>query len=378
MSRRGGTLNVHVMSCRLVPNLSLGALRRKDTSTTPIRRHVTLRDVAQAAGVSIGTASKALNERGQLRQETRRRVLAAAEQLGFHSNDLVHSLLRGRTYTVGLLTTDLYGRFSIPLLTGIEDALSAARLSVFLCTSRDDPRRERLNIQSLLAKQVDGVIIAGRRIDVRQPVDFGAARVPHLYAFTHVADPHALSVVPDDAHGGRLAVEHLLESGRRRLAHITGPTSFEAARLRAEAMQAVLTEHGLELPPYRLLHGSWDEDWGRVAVTTLLDRDPDIDGVFCGNDLIARGAADALRERGALVPDDVALVGFDDWEIIAAKTRPPLTTVDMNLYEVGRRAGEYLLAMITGETPAGIVRLPCRLVVRASSIATASTAGSLH
>jgi LacI family transcriptional regulator len=238
---------------------------------------------------------------------------------------------------------------------------------VFLCTSRDDPERERRHIDSLLAKQVDGIIVAGRRIDPRPPISLGAARVPVLYAFAQVTTSEALCLLPDDAHGGRLAAERLLRAGRRRLAHITGPDDFEAARLRARAMRATMMEHGVDLVAHRVLDGSWDEDWGFTAANVLLDRDRAIDGIFCGNDLLARGAADALRERGVSVPDDVALVGFDNWEIIAEKTRPPLTTVDMNLHDLGRIAGERLLDMIAGERAEGTIRFPCGLVVRASA-----------
>ncbi len=326
----------------------------------------TIRDVAQAANVTIGTVSKALNGRGSLRPETRDRVRAAAEQLGFRPNDLVHSLLRGRTFTVGLLTTDTYGRFSIPVLTGIEDALGSARISVFLCNALDDPARERRHLESLLAKQVDGIIVTGRRIDPRPPIEIGNARVPVLYAFTQVPTPEALCLLPDDAHGGRLAAEHLFRAGRRRLAHITGPQHFEAVRLRAGALRSVAEEFGHPVPEQRVISGPWDENWAYEAANSLLDRDPYIDAIFCGSDLLARGVADALRERGVRVPDDVAVVGFDNWEIIAAKTRPPLTTVDMNLHELGRLAGEQLLAMIDGERATGTIRVPCSLIVRAS------------
>lgn len=330
------------------------------------RRAPTIRDVAYAAGVTIGTASKALNGRGQLRPETRERVRLAAERLGFRPNDLIHSLLRGRTFTVGLLTTDSYGRFSIPVLTGIEDALGAAQISVFLCNARDDPERERSHIDSLLAKQVDGIIVTGRRIDPRPPIDVGASHVPILYAFTQVAQPGALCLLPDDAQGARLAAEHLLRAGRRRIAHVTGPQDFEAVRLRAGALRETLVEHGLDLPAQRLCMGPWDEHWGYEAANLLLDRDPRVDAIFCGSDLLGRGAADALRERGVRVPDDVALIGFDNWEIIAAKTRPPLTTVDMDLHELGRLAGTRLLEMIEGRRESGVAYTPCRLVVRDS------------
>lgn len=330
------------------------------------RHPATIRDVARVAGVSISTVSKALNGRGVLRPETRERVQGAAERLGFRPNDLAQSLLRGRTYTVGLLTTDSYGRFSIPLMTGIEDALGPAEISVFLCDARDDSARERQYINSLLAKRVDGIIVTARRTDPRSPVDMGGASVPVLYAYTQVPDPGALCILPDDTQGGRLAAEHLLGHGRRRLGHITGPMRFGAVRQRLEGMREALAEHGLDVPDRRVLAGPWQEGWGHDAVGRLLDADPRVDGIFCGSDQLARGVVDALRERDMRVPDDIAVVGFDNWEIIAAATRPALTTVDMNLHELGRHAGARLLAMIGGERPRGVERLPCRLVVRAS------------
>jgi LacI family transcriptional regulator len=332
----------------------------------PGRAVPTIHDVARAAGVTIGTASQALNGRGKMRPETRERVREAAALLEYRPNDLMQSLLRGRSCTVGLLSTDRYGRFSIPLLEGIEDALDAAQMSVFLCDARDDPAHERQHIDSLLAKQVDGIIVTGRRIDARPPIDVGRAAVPVLYAFAQVTDPQALCLIPDDAQGGRLATEHLLRAGRRRLAHVTGPRHFECVRARQKGMEQVLWEHSLDLPAHRVFSGPWQEAWGYEAAACLLDVDPWIDAIVCGADLLARGVVDALRERGVRVPDDVAVVGFDNWEIMADGSRPPLTTIDMNLHDLGRRAGTRLLAMIDGEKDAGVVRTPCRLVVRAS------------
>ncbi|QBD82941.1 LacI family transcriptional regulator [Ktedonosporobacter rubrisoli] len=332
----------------------------------PQQHAVTIHDVARAAGVTIGTVSKALNGQGKLKEETRERVRAVALRLGFRPNDLAQSLLRGRSFTVGLITTDSYGRFSIPLMSGIEDALGSAQISVFLCDARDDAVREQQHINSLLAKRVDGIIVTGRRIDARVPIDVGNTNTPVLYAYAQVKEADALCLLPDEAQGARIATEHLLAHGRRRLAHITGPSYFEAVQLRQEAMRQVLKEHGLDLPGHRALAGPWQEAWGHRAVGFLLEMDPGIDGIFCGSDQIARGVVDALRERGVKVPADVAVVGFDNWEIIAAATRPALTTVDMNLHELGRIAGTRLLAMIAGEKASGIIRLPCSLIVRDS------------
>jgi LacI family transcriptional regulator len=339
-----------------------------DNGSGPARpRPPTIRDVALAAGVSIGTASKALNGRGRLRAETRERVVREAQRLEFRPNDLIKSLLRGRSYTVGLVTTDYFGRFNMPVLEGIEDALDSAEILVFVCNVRDDPVRERKVVAALLAKQVDGIIVMGRRTDVRPSIELGRSGVPVVYAFAQVPDPQALCLAPDDAQGGRLAIEHLLEIGRRRIAHVTGPTHREAARLRAEGATAALAERGLRLAGDGVLFGEWSEHWGYEAIGGLLEWTPDIDAVFCGSDLIARGVVDGLRERGRTVPGDVAVVGFDNWDIIVTGSRPPLTTIDMNLHDLGREAARRLLARFEGDGAAGVVRLPCSLVVREST-----------
>lgn len=327
---------------------------------------VTIHDVAREAGVTIGTVSKALNGRGKLSKETRERVQAVAQRLGFRPNDLAQSLMRGRTFVVGLITTDSYGRFSIPLMLGIEDTLGPAQILMFLCDARDDPAREQQHIESLLAKRVDGIIVTGRRIDPRPPINTEHTGIPVLYAYTQVAEPGALCLLPDDEQGGYLATEHLLHLGRRHIAHITGPLHFESVQLRARGMRMALAEYGVPYIEQQVLSGPWQERWGYEAVNFLLERETPFDAVFCGSDQLARGVADALRERGVKVPDDVALIGFDNWEVMAAATRPPLTTVDMNLQALGQLAGEQLLAMMNGERVVGTRRIPCSLVVRAS------------
>ena len=329
----------------------------------------TIRDVAEAAGVSIGTASKALRGQGSLRDETRLRVREAADRLGFRPNDLAQSLHRKKSFTVGLLSNDSYGRFTIPLLEGIQQSLASAGVSVFVCNAFDDTMREEKLIDSLLSKRVDGIIVTSRRTDPRPAIDLRNAGVPLLYAFTRVQNDDALCLVPDDLGGARLGVEHLIARGRRHIAHITGPERFESVRLRREAYQAVLREHGLAYDPDKVLVGEWSETWGHEAVARLFGDGAggrDIDAIFCGSDQIARGAVDALRERGIRVPQDVAIVGFDNWEIVAAATRPPLTTIDMNLQELGREAGTAVLSMIDGGHRTGTKRIPCKLIVRDS------------
>jgi len=325
-------------------------------------RRPTIRDVAAAAGVSISTASKALNGQGKLRAETRDRVAQAARQLDFAPNTLAQALLAGRSFTVGLITTDSFGRFSIPVMLGAEDALGTGLISVFMCDTRDDPERERRYIEMLSARRVDGLIVTGRRIEPRPALRAGPG-IPVVYAMTQPDDGGA-AVLPDDEGGGRLAADHLLAIGRGRIAHVAGPERFLAARLRARGFSAALAAAGVE-PCGAIRYGEWGERWGREAAGQLLADQPD--AIFCGSDQIARGVADTLRAVGRRVPDDVALVGFDNWAPMTLGALPPLTSVDPCLEEVGRAAAGQLLAAIGGERPRGVHKVPGRLAVRESS-----------
>jgi LacI family transcriptional regulator len=339
-----------------------------DAESAPVfAKPVTLREVAAAAGVSVATASKALNGQGRMTAETRERIRETARLLGFRPNSLAQSLLRRRSFTVGLLTNDTYGRFSLPLMAGVSDALVDNGVSVFLCNVEDDSRLGQLHVEAMLDKRVDGIIATGKRIDRHLPVDLSNMRIPVVYAFTQ-PDPDSIAFVSDDAGGARLAVEHFLRIGRRRIAHVTGPAGFAVVHTRAQAYRDVLEERGL--PASEPLLGAWSEGWGHEAVAELFGKAgmgewPD--AVFCGNDQIARGVIDALRERGIRVPEDVGVIGFDNWEIVAEATRPPLTSVDMNLASLGHEAGLALLSLVDGQpAAAGIRKLPCRLVVRQS------------
>ena len=338
-------------------------------------RRATIRDVAADAGVSIGTASKALNGQGRLRPETRERVAESARRLGFAPNPLAQALLAGRTYTVGMITTDSFGRFSIPVMLGAEDALGAGRISVFMCDTRDDPERERRYLEMLSGRRVDGLIVTGRRIEPRPPVAAGLG-IPVVYAMTQPdgsdgADgthgAGGAAVLPDDVGGGAAAGAHLLGTGRRHIAHIAGPERFLAARLRAQGLRGALAAADVPLAAGEVLYGEWSERWGREAAGLLLRRAPETDAIFCGSDQIARGAGDALRAAGHRVPDDIAIVGFDNWEPMVLGADPPLSSVDMCLEDIGRAAAEDLLAAIGGEPARGVRTVPSRLVVRASS-----------
>lgn len=328
----------------------------------------TIHDVARAAEVSIGTASKALNRTGHLRQETRDKVLGVAREIGYRPNDLAQSLHRARSMTVGLITNDSFGRFSFPIFEALEEKLADQGIAVFMCNATDDPARERQHLEQLMRKRIDGLIVTARRADKRPPVGPLPPGLPIIYVYSQADDPNALSLVPDDEGGARLAVEHLLAGGRRRIAHIAGPERFEAVRLRRAGYAAALDAAGVAYDPALYLNGPWSEGWGREAIARLFDGTSKApDGIFCDNDQLARGASEALRERGISIPRQVAIVGFDNWPIMTLAAQPQLSSIDMNLSALGREAGEALLKVIAGEKLSGVRRLPCSLVVRESS-----------
>jgi LacI family transcriptional regulator, galactose operon repressor len=325
----------------------------------------TLRDVARLAGVSIATASKALNNQPQVRAETRTKVLQAAEQLSFSPNTLARGLITQRSGTVGLLTSDLEGRFSIPILMGAEDAFGSDRTSVFLCDARGDNLRERHHLRALLSRRVDGLIVVGARPDARPSL--GTLPVPVVYAYAPSEDPADLSLVTDNVAGGRMAVDHLIRHGRRRIAHITGDPSYGAAQDRARGALDRLAEEGLPLAGDQIWFGAWSEAWGRGATRMLLQRDPDIDAIFAGSDEIARGVLDVLHQEQLAVPARVAVIGFDNWNILAVNARPALTTIDMNLEDLGRLAAQRLFSAIDGTLGSGVETIACRLITREST-----------
>jgi LacI family transcriptional regulator len=330
-------------------------------------RPVTLSDVARLAGVSVATASKALNGRDQVAPATRAKVIDAADRLSFSPNPLARGLLAGRTGTVGLLTSDLEGRFVIPILMGAEDAFGAGQVNVFVCDARGDAIREQHHLRALLSRRVDGIIVVGRQTDPRPSLG-QELPVPVVYAYAPSDDPEDLSLTPDNRAAGVIAVEHLLSTGRTRIAHISGDPSYAAAQDRAIGVRERLAEAGLDLVG-DVMFSDWSEHWGRDAAGLVLEQHPDVDAIVCGSDQIARGALDTCRDLGRVVPDDIAVMGFDNWEVLTTNARPELTSIDANLQQLGRTAAQRVFAALDGvDVGSGVHHLPSRLVIRGSTV----------
>lgn len=334
-------------------------------------RPSTLHDVARLAGVSIATASKAINGKNYVAAATKERVLSAAGELSFIPNVAARNLLAGRTGTVGLLASDLEGRFMIPVLIGAEDAFGAGQINVFLCDARGDSIREQHHLRALLSRRVDGIIVVGDTTNRRRSLG-KVGQTPIVYAYAPSEDPADTSVVPDGVDGAQKVISHLASIGRRRIAHITGEYGFAAAQDRARGVLHQLETEGLPLVG-SVMYGTWSEAWGRDAAALLIEQHPDIDAIACGSDQIARGVLHSLAAAGRRVPEDVAVVGYDDWAILATQSTPQLTTVNSRLEDLGRKAATYIFDSLAGNPPPpGVTELPGELVIRNSTIASRS------
>ena len=329
-------------------------------------RRVTASEVAALAGVSVGTVSKALSGRGAVRHDTRARILDAAAELGYrapHAEPAGGG--RGSTGTLGVIIEDRFGRLTVPVLQGAIEVLDEMDLALLLVDGRGDAIREQHFVDSFARRAVDGILVVGAGLYPREPIR-GDQTLPIVYALsvsTHAADQ---SVTSDDAAGARIAAQHLAATGRTRVAFVSGPQRDAASGVRLASTRAVLAEHGGELV-HEPLFGHWSEAWGRQAARQLLRSKVEFDAVVCGSDQIARGVLEALRENDVAVPAQVAVTGFDNWDVMVEASRPPLTTVDMSLNDVGRLAARTLVRAVAGDRTPGIQRVDCQLVPREST-----------
>jgi LacI family transcriptional regulator len=328
-----------------------------------------MKRIAAELGVSVTTVSKVLNDRADIGPATRARVLAKVQELGYRPNAVARSLSLRRTHTLGVIIPDLMHSFFVEIVAGIEAVASARGYGLLLCSSAEDPGKERRELEMLRARQVDGIVLASAdagNTDVLQDLTALGAALVMIDRDDHPRLP-CHRVLTDDLLVGRLATQHLLAQGRRAIAHLAGPPLVHARR-REEGYRAALEEHGIEPRAAWIARSGFMEADGFTAMTRVLNARPRVDAVFAANDPSAIGAMKAIWEAGLRVPEDIAVVGAGD-VAYGDLLKVPLTTVSWSKEELGRRAAELILDQI-GPHPKGPFRrvvVPPRLVVRASS-----------
>jgi LacI family transcriptional regulator len=346
-----------------------------------------IKDVGREAGVSAATVSHVLNGTRYVSPTLRRRVEDAITRLGYRHNGLARSLRTRRSYTIGLIIPDVSNPYYPQLARGVQDAADAAGYSVFLCNSDRRPENEVRLLTVLLERRVDGIILDAAGPDPRVLAALAQRAVPVVLVgsrieASHVPDADVVQMAPE---GGRVAVRYLIDQGHRRIALIGGPPApGNDAPAKSGGYYAALAEARIDPDPALVAQGDYTRDGGRRAMEELLALPHPPTAVFAGNDLMAIGALAAVQLAGQRVPEDVAIVGYDDIPE-ASVTSQPLTTVAVPKYEMGRTAAHLLFERIrwsseaysrrdelATEAPVGVpapqhVVLPHHLVVRGST-----------
>jgi len=319
------------------------------------------------AGVSQATVSKALNDSREVSEETRERVTAVASGLGYRPNAIARSLKARQTHTLGVITNDSDGLFTTAMVRGLAEVASENGFGVFVCNSYDKVAKERQHLELLLDKQVDGIVLIGYKVAERGAPASPTGNTPVVYLYEYTTAVRAPCIVPDDEGGSRLATSHVLNLGRRRVAFINGPPTYEATHLRLEGYRGALRDSGVAFEPDLVrVAPDWNQDSGFRLARDLMQRGGPPDAIVCANDELGAGAILGLRELGRQVPGEVSIIGFDD-RSFAAHLPIPLSTIALPLYEMGQRAAEEVFRGLAGEElRSEIVRVPCKLVVRES------------
>lgn len=332
---------------------------------------VRLKDIARDLGVSVVTVSKVLRNHTDISEETRERVLKRMKELNYRPNLAARALVTGRSCTMGLVVPDLVHPFFSHVAKGVSKALRKKGYSLFISSSEEDPQLEQQEIDQMLARRVDALIIASAQWTVESFRRIEEQKVPFVLIDRQFPGFAANFIGVDDIAVGRMATDHLFDQGCSRIAHIRGP-EVSPALGRLEGYRGSLAKRGLSPAPGHVVMSRTGDDAGDVsgyeAMLKLLSLSPRPDGVFCYNDPTALGAMKAILDSGLRVPEDIAVVGCGN-VIYDTLLRVPLSSVDQDSLSIGEKAGKLALSLVESKTPQRprSILLEPNLVVRASS-----------
>jgi LacI family transcriptional regulator len=331
----------------------------------------TMKDIARDLGVSVVTVSKVLRNHSDIGEQTRKRVLQRMKEVNYQPNPAARTLITGRTNLIGLIVPDLVHPFFAQVAKGISARLRTQEYSLIISSSEDDPNMERREIDQMLARRVDAIILATTQLSVESLRRMQEQGVPYVLLDRKIPGFSANFVGVDDVNAGKMATNHLIEIGCKTIAHIGG-SDVSTALDRQAGYSHALAKRGMELPPeYIVKYGHGDDAGdatGYRSMKQLLQLKPRPDGVFCCNDPIAMGALRAILDAGLKIPKDIAVVGcgnvhYDDL------LRVPLTSIDQDSNGLGTTAAKLALNTIKNKSKSApkTVLLESRLVIRASS-----------
>ncbi len=337
-------------------------------------KHISIRDVAALAGVSYQTVSKVLNGKGSVAPETRARILQCAVQLGYSPNALARTLVTNRTFTIGIVASDLSDYVLAQFVVGAEREARRRGHSTLIGTVNQEGYDGEFHLRRFIEYRVNGVLLAAPQMEANPRVgEILRGRMPTV-SLHHVPGGGITTVGSDQFQTGFLATHHLLTLGHRRIGTITGPKNRRFTQSRLQGYHQALAEMAIPYDPDLVEEGGLTVEDGYEAMHRLLKRAPDVTALFVHTDVMAVGVLSALHDLGRTVPGDCALVGCDDVPF-AAHLVPPLTTVHLPFYETGEAAARLLFDIIANpHLEPQRTLLPVTLVVRASCGSTLSLA----
>lgn len=332
---------------------------------------ITIKDIARILGISPSTVSRALKDHPDINIDTKKAVNDLAQKLKYQPNAVALSLKNSRSNTIGVIIPEIVHYFFSSVISGIEDVASQKGFTVIICQSNESFDREIANAHTLLSHRVDGILVSITKetLTFNHLVDLQEGGIPLVFFDRIAPEVNADQVVIDDMEASYKATRHLIEAGRRRIAHFAGPQSLVIGKDRLQGYMNALTEAGLPVDN-RLIVEADNYERARRAVIEMFDAGIVPDGIFAVNDLTAIGAMQTIQKKGFIIPDDISIVGFSDGSL-SGITDPHLTSVDQHGYEMGTTAAEMLFSRILSHETEYIPEvkvLTADLIVRGSSV----------
>jgi LacI family transcriptional regulator len=328
----------------------------------------TIKDVSKLAGVSVATVSRFLNKNGYVSKEAAQAITEVIEKLNYRPNNIARSLAGKKTATVALMVPDILNPFFPEIARAVEDAAHEIGYTVMLCNTDNDPEKEAKYIETLIQKQIDGIIISSYTIKPDQVATLQKHSIPVVLMDNAFPGQDIISLLADNRGGGKLATQYLVEQGCRKIGHICGPMHITSSRERTLGYEEAYKQTG-QFTPSLITYSDFTVRGGYDAMNELLNAHPDLDGIFASNDLMAAGAVKALIEQGIKVPNDVKVIGFDG--IHMEMMVPELSTIAQPIYEIGKTAMEYVVALINQKPIDTKSRLfPVKLIEKQSTKTT--------
>lgn len=334
---------------------------------------ITIKDIARSLKISPSTVSRALKDHPDISPATKKAVRELAQELDYQPNSVALSLRKSKTFTIGVIIPQIVHHFFSTVISGIEDVAYKAGYHVMICQSNESFDREKASAQALLASRVDGMLVsvAQETSDLKHFEMLLNRNVPLVFFDRVASGLDTSSVVVDDFGGAYRAVEYLIKSGCRKVAHLAGPDNLEISQNRIKGYKKAVDDYGLALRPEHIVTAGLTIEEGRKACLELLERGELPDAIFAANDPLAIGALKVLKEKGIKIPEEISVIGFSD-EPITALIEPPITTIAQPGFEMGQLATQLLLDEISHKSdeerlPSVKRELKTELVIREST-----------